>query len=382
VNGDGPRQARPTRVLHLIQNLNYGGMERVLADLVNRLEPARFESHVMPLQYAGRFAADIAPTATLHDPPGQERTSLLWPRRLARAVRAVDPDVVHTHSGVWYKGARAARMARVPRVVHTEHGRHVPDPAIARFLDRAASRRTDVVVAVSEDLARTLVEGVGVSAAIVRVVPNGVAPRRRRVGGAERPLRERLAVGRAAPIIASVGRLEPVKGYDVLLDAFARIPRAAARDGREDDGPILVVAGDGSMRSGLEARARELGILHAVRLPGWVDDVAEILEEADVFVLSSRSEGTSISLLEAMAAGVCPVVTDVGGNAAVLGPDLRHRLVPPGDASALAHALSRALADHGARRADATAAQARAADRYDLDRMAAGYAAVYEGGKR
>ncbi|HSM37286.1 MAG TPA: glycosyltransferase [Longimicrobiales bacterium] len=375
MNADDLREARPTRVLHLIQNLNYGGMERVLADLVNRLDPARFESHVMPLQYAGRFAADIAPTATLHDPPGQERTSLLWPRRLARAVRAVAPDVVHTHSGVWYKGARAARLARVPRIVHTEHGRHVPDPAIARFLDRAASRRTDVVVAVSEDLARTLIEGVGVSPAIVRVVPNGVAPRRRLAGGAGRPLRERLEVGRAAPIVASVGRLEPVKGYDVLMDAFARMPR----DGARDDGPILVIAGDGSMRGDLAARARELGILQVVRLPGWVDDVAEVLEEADVFVLSSYSEGTSISLLEAMAAGVCPVVTDVGGNAAVLGPELRHRLVPPGDASALADALSRALGDDGARRADAAAAQARAARRYDLDRMAAGYAAVYQG---
>ncbi len=363
----------PLRVLHLIQNLHYGGMERVLTDLVNHLDPRRFESHVMPLQYVGRFGADLGPAARLHEAPGQGRLSLLWPRRLAAAIRAIAPEVVHTHSGVWFKGARAARAAGVPHVVHTEHGRHVPDPAVARALDRAASRRTDVVVAVSEDLARTLVRRVGVAPGIVRVVPNGVAPRRRSEGPTAESWRSRLDIAGDAPLVVSVGRLEPVKGYDVLLDAFASL---AGHPGRA---PCLVVAGDGSMRPALEARADALGIARSVRMPGWIDDIATLLEEADVFVLASHSEGTSISLLEAMAAGVCPVVTDVGGNADVLGEPLRHRLAAPGDPEALAEALRLALADSAARDRDASVARERAARRYGIDAMAEGYAAVYEG---
>lgn len=369
----GGRRGRPLRVLHLIQNLNYGGMERVLTDLVNHLDPDRFESHVMPLQYVGRFGADLGPAAVLHETPRQGRFSLLWPRRLAGAIRAVAPDIVHTHSGVWFKGARAARAAGVPRLVHTEHGRHVPDPPVARALDRAAARRTDVVVAVSEDLARTLVRRVGVAEGIVRVVPNGVATRRRQGDSPTESWRSRLALPSGTPLVVSVGRLEPVKGYDLLLDAFALVI------GDTVERPRLVVAGDGSMRPALEARAEALGIVRDVRLAGWVDDIAALLQEADLFVLASHSEGTSISLLEAMAAGVCPVVTDVGGNADVLGDALRHRLAPPGDPEAFAGALRRALADPVARARDGRAARERAARRYGIDAMAEGYAAAYEG---
>ncbi len=373
--GPGRRgPGRRIRVLHLIQNLNYGGMERLLADLVNRLDADAFESHVMALQYVGRFGAEAAGGARVRLGPKQAPTSLLWPRRLARAIREIAPDVVHTHSGVWIKGARAARAAGVPRVVHTEHGRHVPDPWLARALDRAASRRTDVVVAVSDALARTLVRDVGVDEAIVRVVRNGVAARAR-LPSRGAPLRERLAIPGNAPAVASVGRLETVKGYDLLLGAFARVAQAGGAPS-----PVLVVAGDGSLRGELERRARELGIAEAVRLPGWIDDVAELLAEADVFALASHSEGTSISLLEAMAAGRCPVVTDVGGNADVLGPELAHRLVPPGDEEALARGLRAALEAGAARARDGAAAARRAEEVFGLDRMAARYAEIYRGG--
>ena len=365
------------RVLHLIQNLNYGGMERVLTDLLATLPEARFENHVMALQFVGRFGADLPESTTLHRGPRQTRASLLYPVRLARDIRAIAPDVVHTHSGVWLKGARAARIARVPRVVHTEHGRHFPDPMLSRWLDRLASRLTDVVVAVSDDLARTLVARVGVSPEIVRVVRNGVVVRQRTECPSPGGLRSRLGLKPGAPLLVSIGRLEPVKGYDVLLEALARL--ASVEDGQPAVVPALIIAGDGSLRADLERRVDDLGLAGDVRLPGWVDDVAALLEEADLFVLASHSEGTSISLLEAMAAGVCPLVTDVGGNADVLGDALSHRLAPPGDPEALAGALRRALADPVARARDGRAARERADRRYGVDAMAEGYAAAYEG---
>lgn len=364
----------PIRVLHVIQNLNYGGMERVLTDLVNALDPDSFESHVLPLQYVGRFGADLAPTAHVHQPPKQGRFSMVWPRALAATIRTVRPHVVHSHSGVWYKAARAARAAGVRRIVHTEHGRHVPDPAVARLVDRLAAGMTDVVVAVSPDLRPILVERVGVPTEKVVVIPNGVS-RRARSGSGNAPLRARLSIPDGAPIIASVGRLEPVKGFDVLMRAFAGLKGSA---GLED--AVLLVAGDGTQRATLEALAEQLGVEAHVRLPGWVDDVAEILDEAAVFALASHSEGTSISVLEAMAAGLCPVVTDVGGNAEVLGPDLSHRLVAPGDPRGFAEGLTDAIANPERRASDGRIAAQRVADHYGVARMAAAYADVYEGG--
>src|SRR5690606_40912921 len=146
-------EAGRTRVLHVIQNLNYGGMERLLADLVRRIDAARFESHVLVLQYFGRFAEGLGDVATLHQAAPMSKSSMIWPRALARQIRALGPDVVHTHSGVWYKGSLAARLAGVPLVVHTEHGRQAPDPWQARLVDGLGSRRTAGVVAVPGSVA-------------------------------------------------------------------------------------------------------------------------------------------------------------------------------------------------------------------------------------
>jgi len=372
---EAPRSAAGrTRVLHVIQNLNYGGMERLLAELVRRIDGTRFESHVLVLQYFGRFAEGLDDVATLHKAPPMSKGSMIWPRVLARQIRALRPDVVHTHSGVWYKGSLAARLAGVPLVVHTEHGRQSPDPWLARWVDGLASRRTDVVVAVSGSVAEQLRARVVRGGCRVEVVENGVdtdvhAP----VADTGRVRRE-LGIAADVPILGSIGRLEPIKGYDVMIRAFARLhalwPSPVP--------PVLVLAGEGSERSNLEELAAALGIREHVRFLGWRDDIRDLHSAFTVFTMSSRSEGTSVSLLEAMSAGLCPVVTAVGGNPAVLGDSLRHRLVPPEDPEALARAWLDALLDGAGREADSRAARARVVESYGLDRTVARYERIYQ----
>src|SRR5262245_53582999 len=115
--------SRKIRVLNIINNLNYDGMERMLADLVRRTDPSRLDKHVLALSYLGQFAKGLQDVATLHVADRMPRWSSLWPRRLARQIQQIAPDVVHTHSGVWYKASLAARLAGVRRLIHTEHGR-------------------------------------------------------------------------------------------------------------------------------------------------------------------------------------------------------------------------------------------------------------------
>src|SRR5882762_946291 len=125
---------------------------------------------------------------------------MIWPGGLTRAIRAIAPDVVHTHSGVWYKASLAARRAGVPRLVHTDHGRYYPDTWKARLLDGIAARRTDAVVAVSEALARELAGAVVPKRSPIAVVVNGVDTERfrpRTVNG----LREELGLPERAPVI-------------------------------------------------------------------------------------------------------------------------------------------------------------------------------------
>ena len=120
-----------------------------------------------------------------------------------------------------------------------------------------------------------------------------------------------------------------------------------------------------------------LGITGRAHLLGWRDDIEEMLSEFTLFTMSSRSEGTSVSLLESMSSGICPVVTDVGGNAAVLGPDLEHGLVPAEDPEALAAAWARAINDQAGRRAGGAAARQRVCAAFSVEAMVDGYERIY-----
>ncbi len=357
------------RVLHVVQSLNWGGMERVVSDLITHTNADRFEQHLLCLQYLGRFSEGLEKVATLHVAEPMSRLSLVNPRTLARQIARIAPDVVHTHSGVWYKTSLAARRAGVRRLVHTEHGRRTPDPWSDRLLDGAAARRTDVVVAVSDRLARALPRALRVRTAKVVCIPNGVDTRLYRPVPDTGVLRHELGLSASTVVIGSIGRLEPVKAYDGMVDAFADFARRPA--GRE---AVLVVAGEGSTRDALDAQIARRGLSGRVHLLGWRSDINDLLSAFTIFSMSSMSEGTSISLLEAMSMGLPPVVTDVGGNADVLGPSLSSGLVPFGNSTALADAWETNLAG---RETASQAARARVLGGFDLDAVAAAYERVY-----
>lgn len=364
---------RRTRVLHIVQNLNYGGMERLMFDLIRSMDERDFEVYVLALEYVGRFGRDLGTHATVSVASSMGAFSMLRPTALAADIRRIGPDVVHCHSGVWHKASLAARMAGVRRIIFTEHGRAFPDPLVARVLDWLAAKRAHVVVAVSQPVADHLSRLVHVDRKLLRVVPNGVdASRFASIRGSS-GIRAEFGLDASRPIIGSVGRLEPVKAYDAMIHGFARL------HSRWGDGPspVLVVAGDGSARPQLEELVRELDLEGSVFLPGWRDDLEELYSAFSCFCMSSLSEGTSISLLEAMSAGLCPVVTDVGGNGHVLGKELNHRLVPQANPSALAEALYDVLADPARRESDGASARSRVLAHFSLQSMVAAYQALY-----
>lgn len=367
---------RRIRVLHIVNDLNYGGMERIIAEIARRTDPARFETHVMGLDYLGHFATGLDEFATLHVASPMTKCAMIRPAALARDIRRIGPDVVHAHSGVWYKGSLAAKLAGVPFQIYTDHGRQSPDPWINRTLDRVASRRTDVVVAVSGRLGEHL-SGFVADPRRVCVVANGVdttryAPHPDNDNNAG--LRAELGLESTQPIIGSVGRLEPVKGYGIMVAAFALLLRTWSGG----PPPALVLVGDGSERASLERAARADGIAGNIHFLGWRSDIERCINAFTIFSMSSHSEGTSISLLEAMSSGLCPVVTDVGGNPAVLGETLRHRLVDAAAPEALASSWREALGDGERRAADGAAARTRVIEHFGLDTMVREYESIYQ----
>jgi glycosyltransferase involved in cell wall biosynthesis len=281
--------------------------------------------------------------------------------------------VVHTHSGVWYKASLAARRAGVPYLIHTDHGRQSPDRLPHRVVDGLASRRTDAIIAVSSTLARQLAETVVHDPSRVRVIRNGIDTERFRSGGGTGTVRVELGLQPEVPIIGSIGRLDPIKRFDLMILAFKEL----VAEWHAGPPPVLVIAGDGPERGRLEALIAAHRLAGRAHLLGWRDDIQELHAAFTLFTLSSRSEGTSIGLLEAMSAEVCPVVTDVGGNADVLGSGLRHRLCPPENPVALRQAWESALGDPTRLRLDGAAARHRVEDAFSLHRMIGEYERLY-----
>lgn len=362
------------RVTQIVFDLDGGGLETLVADMIRRFAGTSVVSSIITLGgRVGRIGATVRDlTHQYHVLRPVPIASMIAPLGLVRAIRVTRPDVVHLHSGAWFKPALAARLAGAPRVVYTEHGREHDDPALMRWLDRRASRLTDAVVAVSDRLREYLRDRVGIAPDRLITIPNGVDTARFTPGVAPDVLRAALRIPAGALVLGSVGRLEPVKAYERLVDAYARL-RA------EPIGPpiILVLGGEGTARPALEAQAARLGVGDGVRLPGWVrpEDAYRLM---DVFALTSLSEGMSVSLLEAVASGVCPVVTDVGANAELLGPELAAQVVPAGDLEAFFAAVAATLRDPERRRRAAEVGRARVVRHFSLDAMIAGYGRLYE----
>lgn len=373
-----PEQVRPVHrlhVVHVVFDLHGGGMETLVANLARRFQ-GRVDVSVVSLSgRAGRVGARIQPLLReFHVLRPLRGLSLLAPIGLIRCLRAIKPDVVHAHSGAWFKAALAARLAGVPRVVYTEHGREHHDPMPDRWLDRLAASLTDAVIAVSDRLSTYLHTVIGVPRRKLRTVANGVDVVAFSDDRPPSSLRLAFGIEPDARIIGSVGRLQPVKSYHHLIEALALL--RASPPGPD---PIhLILAGDGPERARLERLAAELGVGTAVHFTGWTQHPIDCYHLFDVFALTSQSEGAPVSLMEAMACGIVPVVTRVGANAEILGPALAHQLVNVGDVPAIAEALRTTLTTRNRLRLGALARR-RIVDHYNLDQLVMQYEAVYRG---
>jgi glycosyltransferase involved in cell wall biosynthesis len=266
-------------------------------------------------------------------------------------------------------------LRRTPFVVTAHASGAVGDVAslarqgpLGRARLRALRRHAGAFVAVSGPIRDELARA-GIPADRIRSIANGVDTRR--FSPVEDPERRRLRRALAlppVPVVLYSGRLAPEKGVDLLLGAWAEARRLGVEG-------TLCLVGEGPERHALERRARDLGVLGAVRFAGTAADVLPWLRAADAFVLPSRQEGTSVALLEAMACAVPIVATDVGGTRAAAGEAAL--LVPPDDAAALAAAVRGLLEAPRRARALGRAGRARATERYGIAEVARRHLDLY-----
>jgi glycosyltransferase involved in cell wall biosynthesis len=355
-------------ITHIVAPAPFGGLEHVVHVLATGQQAGGHRVSVVGL--IGQGSVPLLERLEEAGIPVQRfdcgRHYLRERRELLRHFQTIRPGVVHTHG---YRpdvqGGSAARGAGVP-AVSTVHGFTGGDAKnrVYEGLQRRALRRFAAVVAVSRPLVGQLVAG-GVARDRVHLVPNAYQLEGEPLG--RTPARARLGLSAAAGdfVIGWVGRLSREKGPDILVEALGLLPDHHTR---------AVVIGDGPDRAALQARAAALGLADRIDWLGIVPGAARCFTAFDCFALSSRTEGTPIVLLEAMAAGVPIVAAAVGGVPDVVSSE-EALLVTPGDPAALARAL-RQVADDSA--AAATRA-GRAAARLRAERSLPQWLAAYEG---
>jgi glycosyltransferase involved in cell wall biosynthesis len=368
---DGRSEAgRPLRVVHVLISLEVGGLERGTVNLIRQSSGA-FVHEVCCLRRTGPLAADLPPGVRVHDlglVGGRDPRAFLKLRRLVRALR---PDIVRGGNYESLLYTTAACVGTGVPAVYYKGGRTQPPSPRRHLVERTLSRRCRCVIVPSNDLRDYAVKVVGIPADRIRVIESGVDPSRFPLAPAPPAERERLGLPADARVIGTVGRLVPEKDHPTLLEAFLRVRQAvpAAR---------LLIVGDGPLRSELEGRSRRLGLADSVSFLGSRGDVPALYRSMDLMVSTSRWEGLSNVLLEAMAAGVPVVATRVGGTSRVVEDGVTGFTADPGDASLIADRAVRLLTDSSLAARLREAAREKVLREFSISRMSREYESLYE----
>jgi len=355
----------------VVENLEIGGLEKVVLNLALGLDRRRFRPLIVCLGYGGELLPEVeragVPVEVLGKKPG---LSLWLPIRLAWLFKRSDLEIAHCHNlGPLMYGALAARLGGLAGVVYTAHGVKTSSERKPARYQRLGL--VDHFVTVSEDARRVAIERAGLRPEAVETIVNGIDVDAYDLTVNVGELRRSIGVPEDAIVFGIVARLSAAKDHRNLFRAFRiaadRHPRAR-----------LVLVGDGELRGNLEADAAELGIENRVILLGSRHDVPQLLHTFDVFVLSSYTEGLAVTLLEAMSAGLPVVATDVGGNREVVRDGETGVLVPARDTEKLAEAMAGMIADPGRAHRMGTCGRERARSDFGIDAMVARYQERYE----
>jgi len=367
-------------IAHVIYRLDVGGLENGLVNIINGLPEGKFRHVIICLTNYTNFYKKIRPDVeliALNKRPGND-FGMYW--RLFKVFRRLRPDILHTRNLAALEAQLPAWLAGVKHRVHGLHGWDVSAAnavsskhlKLYQLMDSLVQR----YIPLSDELESFLFEEVSVNHAKSIKICNGVDTQRFIPGSASR--RQVLPEGFLPDnglLIGAVGRLETVKNQLLLVEGFIEL---LERDPLLKQTMRLMLVGDGSMRVAIVQKIHEAGVADQVWMTGSRNDVPELMAALDVFVLPSKAEGISNTILEAMATGLPVIATDVGGNAQLVVDNETGFVVPSEAVSALADRLQQYVNDEALLKQHAQAGRERVEKSFSLERMVKQYQAVYE----
>lgn len=365
---------RPT-VCQVLHTLGVGGAEVLATRLVRQLAD-QYHFVFACLDGLGTLGAELREEGFEVEVLGrQPGFDIRCVRRLAGFAQDRQVDLIHAHQYTPFFYCRAPGwIGPRPPVLFTEHGRFHPDlPSRKRMLfNRLFLRSTDRVVAVGDAVKQALVRNEGIAAERIEVIYNGVRPEQfAQRPGARASVRQMLGLSEQASVAIQVARLDPIKDHLTALRVVQHVRR------QWPDFQLLMV-GEGPERGTIEAAVDAMGLSQNVRLLGQRSDIGELLCAADVFLLTSLSEGIPVTFIEAMCCGLPVVSTDVGGVAEVVVHGETGWLAPAGDDRRLSAGILELCQDEVRRQQHGQSGRDRAVRLFSEGAMHRGYAALYE----
>lgn len=362
---------RPPLIAHIVFRFDFGGLENGLVNLINHMPPSCGRHVVIGLSEVAEFASRIkregVEVFAIGKKPGKDPSAYV---RLYKLLRSLRPDIVHTRNVGTLDCQVIAFLAGVGYRVHSEHGWDTSDQegrnSKYRMLRQCLSAFVDRQIALSRELENWLTDDLGISRSKVMRICNGVDTQR------FRPTVKGVS-DREPVVIGTVTRFSEIKDPLNTLRAFARLKYSVGAK----QGVRLIMVGDGPLLEATKYEVLELGLDGDVCLPGSQLDVAPWLSQMDLFVMGSRREGISNTILEAMAAGLPVVATRTGGNLEIIEEGVTGALVPPQSSETLAQAMETYVLDHNARVSHGAAGRARVVDEFSIEAMVDKYATVY-----
>lgn len=362
---------RKIKIMHILLSLECGGAEKVVVNLVKKLHGEKLAFSICALDRVGALRDELDADMKVVCMARKSGLDFQLPFKLARAIKEEAPDIIHMHNptALLY-GAIAGKMARVRGMIVTQHGSVSAENPRMRFITGRLSRMANKNIPVSADIEKYLRNKYSLKSDKIETIINGIDDSIYRPNAAERVEGKRKFDLKDNIIIGHVARFSAEKDQRHLLKAFSMVASKI-------DNAMLVMVGDGPLRDDLELFAKELNISDKVLFTGFRSDIPALLNIFDIFVLSSTREGTSLTLIEAMGAGLPIVATDVGGNSNVLDDKKTGLLVPARNAGRLADAIISLCQDPRAREEMGKAGRKRMEENFSLNKMAENYAKLY-----
>jgi glycosyltransferase involved in cell wall biosynthesis len=364
-------------ILHLVESLDRGGLERVVVNLVRAQHQAGHRVQVCCLFHCGVLTAELEQlgigVSSAAKRPGLDFKAV---RGIRRQLNTSAIQILHTHNAVAnYYGALAALGLDV-RLVSTRHGMgFTTAPGLKEQLYRLSLLRTAAAVTVCDAAKNHYVQAGVIPSGLIHVVRNGIELVRFDMDRARvrSETRRYLHIPDDAFVVGTVGRLAAAKNHALLIDSFALLVKRQPRS-------TLLIVGEGECRARLMAQVEQYGLNQRVVFTGDRSDVPALLCAMDVFALTSTTEGYSMALLEAAACSLPAVVTDVGGNAEIVLDAVTGILADPSP-QAFANAFEQ-FADVQRVAQVGSAARLRVEERGSLSAMVRAYEQLYQAGPR